>query len=87
MDEPKPWHVGDPCPACGGELKPAPVPTEEQRARAEDREIREALPRHYDTASAKQIAELGTLYRCDSCRYAARVPASKGAHGKPSKAA
>lgn len=81
MDEPKPWQVGDPCPACGKALEKAPVPTAEQSARAEDREIREALPAHYDSAPERVRKELGTLYRCENpkCGYASRVvePAKK----------
>lgn len=65
---------GDPCPNDGGELKPARVPSEEQRRRAEDRETRDPLPRDMDTASEKQRRELGALYRCQSCGYMTRFP-------------
>lgn len=65
---------GDPCPVDGGELKPARVPSDEQRRRAEDREVREALPRDMDTATEKQRLELGALYRCQSCGYMTRFP-------------
>lgn len=77
MDEPKPWKVGDECPACGSEMKKAPVPSDDERRRAEDREIRDSLPRHYDQANAHTIATQGTLYRCTRCRYASRVASTK----------
>lgn len=35
MTEPKELHPGDPCPACGGELKPATHDTASDEQRAE----------------------------------------------------
>jgi len=72
MPEPKKLAKGDPCPACHGELKPAYVPTPEEFARATDRENPIALPPRVDTATAEQRAELGALYRCQTCGYQAR---------------
>lgn len=65
---------GDPCPSCGGELRAAVVPTDEQRRAAEDRETRSALPQGADTASEKQRRELGELFVCDRCGYETRFP-------------
>lgn len=65
---------GDPCPACGGTLVANPVPTDEQRAAAEDRERREPLPHRADSANAKQRAQLGELFTCDRCDYHTRFP-------------
>ncbi len=70
--EPKELNLGDPCPACGGELKPAYVPTAEEFAAAFNRENPRALPDGADTAPEVQRADLGALFRCSSCRYATR---------------
>ncbi len=72
MVEAKELKAGDACPNCTGELKPAPVPTDEQYAKAQDRENPIALARQFDTASPAQRAELGALHRCVSCGYTAR---------------
>lgn len=65
---------GDPCPNCRGELKPAYVPTDEEFARAVDKENPVALPLGADTANTKQREELGELHRCTTCGYQARFP-------------
>ena len=67
---------GDPCPSCAGDFKPARVPTAEQRARFEDRELREPFPAGTDTASAAQREALGALYVCRDCGYQTRFPLS-----------
>jgi hypothetical protein len=65
---------GDKCPSCSAELRPAVVPTDEQRRGAEDREKRQVLPFGADSASAEQRRDLGELYLCDRCGYKARFP-------------
>lgn len=77
MKDPVELKPGDPCPACGGELKAAPVPSDEQFAKAMDKENPVALPRNYDTASREVRDREGELYRCTDCNYKTRV-ASKG---------
>lgn len=74
MADPKALSPGDRCPNCQGPFEPAPVPTAEQRKRAADRENREPVPPHYDTASEAERERLGALYRCTRCRYATRFP-------------
>lgn len=71
----KPWKAGDPCPACDGDLKPAPVVSDTQLAKALDRENPITLKRGTDTMPSDERAEHGVLYRCTNalCRYAARV--------------
>jgi len=71
MPEPKILHKGDPCPNCGGELKAAPFPSEEQYAASRDRENPIILPRHFDSATIAQRRELGELARC-ACGYVTR---------------
>ena len=63
---------GDPCPACGGELVAAAVPTDAQFAKATDRENPVYLGPSFDNANPVQRAELGALYRCKECGYKAR---------------
>lgn len=70
--EPKKLHQGDPCPACGGELQAAIVPTDEQYKRSMDRENPVALQPGADTASPTVRADLGALHRCVRCGYQAR---------------
>jgi hypothetical protein len=86
MEDAKPLKLGEPCPGCGGELKAARVPTDEQRRRFEDREQRQPLPANTDTMSAQGRTDHGALYRCHECGYAARFPLSdvdtKGKQGK-----
>lgn len=65
---------GDPCPACSGTLEPAPVPTDDQRAAADDRERRQPLPYRADTATVKQRQQLGALFVCNECGYKTRFP-------------
>lgn len=65
---------GDKCPSCSAELRPAVVPTDEQRRGAEDREKRQVLPFGADTANAEQRRDLGELYVCDRCGYKTRFP-------------
>jgi len=62
----------DPCPSCGGHLRSARVPSDEQWARAHDRENPITLPRDMDSATPEQRATLGALYRCGTCGYLAR---------------
>jgi hypothetical protein len=57
----------------------APQATAAQRAKAKDRDEWVPLPPHYDTASPEQIAELGELWRCDTCAYPHREPPKKKA--------
>lgn len=84
MQDPIELKAGDPCPNCQGELKPAPVPTDEQAAKARDRENPIVLARQFDTATAEQRAELGALHRCATCGYEARFKAD-GDGGKRSR--
>src|SRR5262245_48652793 len=78
---------GDQCPSCGAELRPATVPTDEQRRAAEDREKRQPLPFGADTANAEQRRELGELYVCDRCGYKTRFPLEEGEDGNGDQAA
>lgn len=75
MAEPKKLELGDPCPACGGELHAATVPTDEQYRKAFDRENPVSLQPGADTASPDVRAELGALHRCATCGYQARFKA------------
>lgn len=75
---------GDPCPACGGEFRDAPVPTDAQRAEAARKEDPTPIPPHMDTASPEFRAEYGGLARCTSCSYQTRFPLKAA---KPAKAA
>lgn len=71
---------GDPCPACGGELRKAPQPTPEMRAHAASRDDSSyrPIPGHYDTASLEHVEEHGELSRCRECGYQARfAPAAE----------
>ena len=77
MPDPKVLKKGDPCPNCGGELKPAPTMTVEQHAKAYDRENPSSMPSHYDTAHPDVRADLGDLFRCATCGYQARFKADK----------
>lgn len=72
MPQAKELKRGDPCPTCGGELKKAAVPTDDQWRHAVDRENPQALPPGVDTANPEQRKELGELYRCGTCGYTAR---------------
>lgn len=76
---------GDPCPADGGELRPAPVPTDEQFKKAFDRENPVPLAPSMDTANPQQRAELGELHRCVTCRYQTRFPVEAAEETKPAK--
>ncbi len=67
--EPKVLKRGDACPACGGTLRPARVPSDDEYRKAFDRENPIALPPGSDTASPDQRADLGQLFRCQSCGY------------------
>jgi hypothetical protein len=84
----KPWAVGDPCPACSGDLKPIPPPTDAQRAAAANRDNPTPVPPTVDSAEAPFIAEHGDLHRCSSCGYQSRVaPAGdEGADAAPARA-
>jgi hypothetical protein len=76
--EPKPWAVGDACPACSGDLKPVPLPSEAQRAAAANKDNPVPLPPTVDHADPAQIEELGNLHRC-GCGYQSRVvPPARG---------
>lgn len=79
--EPKKLHPGDPCPACGGELQAAIVPTDEQYRKALDRENPESLQPGADTASPDVRADLGALHRCARCGYQARFKDAAAAGG------
>lgn len=68
----KALRYGDPCPQCDGSFKAARVPTPAEFARAFDRENPGTLRTGSDTASPDQRAELGTLFRCQSCGYQTR---------------
>lgn len=72
MPAPKTVHLGDPCPACGGDLRAAAVPTDEEYRKAFDKENPVALAPGMDTASPEVRVELGDLYRCVTCRYQTR---------------
>jgi hypothetical protein len=76
--KPKAWAVGDPCPACSGELKPVPAPTDAQRTAAANRDNPVPLPPTVDSAEDAQIRELGALHRC-TCGYQSRVAAADDA--------
>lgn len=69
MSKPKVYKLGDPCPACGGELKKAVQPTDEERAWAVHKEEPRFLPSHYDTAPKHVVEELGELWKCRECGY------------------
>lgn len=77
--DPHDLKAGDSCPACGGTLKPVPVPTPEQFAAAFNHENPGALPARADTANPAQRADLGALFRCDACPYATRFKTSAAA--------
>jgi hypothetical protein len=62
--EAKTLTIGDACPACAGELKPAFVPSDEQYRKAFDKENPIALPAGADTANPDVRGELGALHRC-----------------------
>ena len=82
MSKPKELKRGDKCPADGGELKPAYVPSDDEWKKAFDRENPIALPPRADTASPEQRKELGELFRCNSCGYTTRFPAEQKADKK-----
>jgi hypothetical protein len=81
MAEPKVLKLGDPCPACGGDLKAAPVPSDEQFRKAFDRENPIMLPPGMDTAKPEDRAELGALHSCGACGYKTRFKSDE----KPAK--
>jgi hypothetical protein len=87
MDDAVALNPGDPCPNCTGELKPAPVPTDEQARRLADRENPIVLDRSYDTAPAAVREALGALHRCGTCGYVTRFKdaVTAGAKGKKGK--
>jgi predicted RNA-binding Zn-ribbon protein involved in translation (DUF1610 family) len=87
MPEGTPLKRGDACPNCGGELKAARVPSEEQRRRAEDREFRDPLPPDMDNASEAQRRSLGELFRCQTCGYATRFAAESRDDREPQTSA
>jgi hypothetical protein len=69
-----------PCPLCAGDMKHIPPPTPEQRAAAANRENPVPLSPLVDSATEKQLEQLGPLYRCRDCDYTLRVtPATAGA--------
>ncbi|OLB84956.1 MAG: hypothetical protein AUI15_33845 [Actinobacteria bacterium 13_2_20CM_2_66_6] len=74
MPETKELTLGDPCPACGNELKDVPVPSDDEWRKAYDKENPIALQAGSDTASPDVRKQLGTLYRCVNprCRYQVR---------------
>lgn len=81
MSKPKQLNRGDNCPNCGGELHPAPVPSDKDFARFTDRENPGHLPYGSDTASPDQRAELGELFVCDRCGYKTRFAAESDSGG------
>lgn len=72
MPDPIKLELGDPCPACHGDLRPALVPTDAELVKSRDRENPIVLPPTADTASAEVRADLGALYRCGVCGYSTR---------------
>jgi len=66
------YKLGDPCPACGGEVRKRPQPTAAQRkaaANTQDANKWVPLPPHYDTAPLEVVEELGELHTCVDCGY------------------
>lgn len=86
MSEVKELHRGDPCPACGGALVAAYVPSADEFRRAFDRENPIALRPGSDTANAEQRAEHGDLFRCDQCGYTARFKSEAATGSVPASA-
>jgi hypothetical protein len=87
MVTPKPWAVGDPCPACSGELKPVPAPSDAARAAAANHDNPVPLPPTVDSASPEQIADLGDLHRCTTCGYSSRAVKTEAKAKKTGKGA
>ena len=79
--DPKELKKGDPCPNCGGELKPLPAMSPEEHARAYGRESQEGRPEGVDTASPSQREALGELHKC-ACGYQARFADKKKSKSK-----
>lgn len=76
---------GDPCPNCGGDFTPAPVPTDAQREAAKPHlgsDTYTPIPPHYDTMPPEDVAEFGALHVCRSCGYNTRFKAKAA---KPAK--
>lgn len=61
------WHVGDPCPNCGGPVPLVPRPPADRVLAAKDPANGVPVPQIYDTAPEHVIDELGDLYRCRPC--------------------
>lgn len=72
MDQGLELNKGDACPACGGELRAARVPSDEEFHRAFDKENPVSLPPGADTAHPRDRAKLGDLFRCHDCGYTTR---------------
>jgi DNA-directed RNA polymerase subunit RPC12/RpoP len=69
---------GDPCPACGGELRDVRAATDEERRRALDKENPINLGPGVDVAPKEQIETLGPLARCADCGYKTRYKPEAG---------
>jgi hypothetical protein len=84
MSKPIEWHVGDPCPNCGGPMPLVPRPPEALVRAARDRTFAAPIPQRYDTAPPDVIDDAGDLYRCDRCDSKMRVlPAPAPAPAPP----
>jgi hypothetical protein len=86
MAQPKELHRGDACPACGGVLEAARVPTDEEFRKAFDKENPVALPAHTDTAPPDVRNDRGELHICGRCGYKTRFPAEENGGGDASTA-
>lgn len=88
MAETKPEpKAGEPCPNCGGELKAAYQPTDEERTAARRREDPIPLRPGSDTGTAEQIKALGDLHTCRECGYNTRIKGEHDDHGEEPAAA
>jgi len=77
--EAKPWKVGDPSPAGGGELVHYRPATKEEWEAYTHRETPSALPPRVDNATPQQIAALGELWVDEATGYKTRVKPDAGA--------
>jgi Zn ribbon nucleic-acid-binding protein len=88
MVTPKPWAVGDKCPACSvASSSPFPQPSDAQRAAAANHDNPTPLPPTVDHASPEQVAELGDLHRCTTCGYSSRAVKTEAKAKKTGKGA
>lgn len=70
--EPTVLKLGDPCSSCGGEYRPAKLPTKEQYHRAFHAPEPSPLPPGWDTMDPDQRAEHGDLFICRDCGHQTR---------------